>query len=328
MKKLSLIIVLGASLLIGCERKLPYDLKGITKGVAISFTKTPFSTMRITPSSAAGDYSIDLTIPRLQGDYSFMSEARVMCLYTPAAGGDPQYVDVGIVVPREEFEPETAVTRVVNLPAICTLLGIPAPQLGDELAFTADVILNNGDVIPGWTSFTGYTNTTFTRWSMRDGTGFQYRANYQALPDFVRADFINDNVDVNIDGAATSTGSISEYDVPPTDDIIPYGFVAGDFEGLRFDMNEDPVYLEAAIDNLLFWVNTNDLSLLIPPGQQVVDYLDWGGNYVGSLHVDGGSGGVNTLTNTITLSPYFYLQSVVTGGRLEIGTITFVITYP
>lgn len=325
MKRISLIIILGVSLLWGCDRNLPYDDKGVTKGVAISISKVPDTNTLLNEDPDFGTYAVNLTIPRLQGDFSFMNEARLMCLYTPGETSVSirQYVEVATVA-QSEFTAETPHMITIDMPALCAQLGIPAPVVNDNMSFTVDVTLDNGTLLPGWTDLAGFTHTKFTGWFLRDGSAFQYMVSYTVFPPYDPAIFQGNGIPHTTQGYPSSSNVTYLADPPPAD-LIPAGFTADDYEGLHIVIAADGYY--GARLEFDMWVNTKDYSLLIPD-QQVNDDLaaDWGLGEEGVVNFTNSSGDVNTSTRTITFSSSVVFVYDV--GTPDTYPGTFVLTFP
>lgn len=324
MKKISLIIILGVSFLFGCERKLPYDRDGIIKGVVLDIRKTPFSTYLLNENSTDGTYSVDLAMPRLQGDFSFMREALVMCLYVPASNPDAvQYVEAAGPIAASEFEYETALSVPIDFPALCARLGIAAPALSDQMIFTTDVTLNNGTLLPGWTSQTGYTNSTFSRWRMEDGSSLQYNIGYGAYSPFDPLVFQGAGIPVATTGYGSTddgrAGVVIMTDSPDAS-LIPYGFTADDFHCRHIVIDDGWFGVEL---DITLWLNEADYTLLVPD-QTVHPGIDYDlGVGVQPLLFSNGRGTIDTTNRTITI--------IANVTYVNYGTwvgIAFVLTFP
>ena len=63
---------------------------------------------------------------------------------------------------------------------LCHAFGIASPSIGDKMQFTANIIHNDGTVVPGWTSTMGFNYRNPTFMVMPDGSSFSYCATFTA----------------------------------------------------------------------------------------------------------------------------------------------------
>ena len=293
MKFTKILMIMGIALtLFSCEQKLPYPLDETIHGVVIDISKTPKTDMTLSAGVTTDKISLTLIIPEQQGDYSMLKEAEVMCIYEPASGA------------RKSVIVKTGITSFpaivsVDMPALCSALGITSPTIGDRMTFVPNVILKSGLTIPGWNPATGmYNNTAFTGWQVKVGVNtraYQYRTRYTAYAPFYQEHYqgiitcIEDG-----DSYPVRVTPLSATDLP---EDMPVGATASDLYGMLVE----GIWDDGGV--LKIWVNKLDFSLIIP--DQIVikawSYLSYG-KYDMIFHPIEGSFDINTLTNVISFT--------------------------
>jgi hypothetical protein len=274
----------------GCSQKLPYDLEGVEKTVAINIHK-PLGAGAAMSTDKSDVFQIILDIPRQQGDYSMLKEAQLMAIYTSASGSKR----AGNVI---EGIKEFPCTLEVSLSDVCEKMNIETLAVGDRFEFTPSHTLKSGLQVDGWSQIGGFNNKYFSGWIMEDGSSFSNRISYTAFAPFVKANFIGDAV---IDDGYDTVVSVEEIDELPEAKFIPVGVTADKLIGLK--MTGDIWF---GGDVIKMWINTNDYTLIIPD-QIVVSGWEYPGMGVFDAEIDSAYGEVDTLNSKLifTFYPFF-----------------------
>lgn len=301
-------------LMASCSKgELPYDLEGTEHGVVINIKKAMNSSLTLS-TDLSGDYKMELSIPKQQGDICMLKEAQLMAVYTPSDGGAKKsvYVVEGIT--------EFPYTATVDLKDVCQKLGISGINVGDRLDFTPCTTLTSGTQVDGWQRFEmndgtvkeEFNNKAFTGWVMEDGSSFSYRQSYKAFAPFVKDKFKGTAKAVY--GEDTWTVSVTQIAEMPDSKWIPAGVSESDLVGLLIEgtvwYNDD--------DKVKIWINTTDFTLVVPD-QTINESFTFQtyGTYPGNIEKCQGE--VDTQKNTISL----YLVSRWGPYSLGDGTTLF-----
>lgn len=245
--------------IVGCDKQeLPYDLEGVTHSIAVSVSKQVGSDLLLSAGSTEGKYALELALPANQGEYqSFFKEAQILCVFTEK--GKP----TRSVVVKEGITSLPA-TVDLNLADVCVKLGIEAPQLGDKMEFTVNVVHKDGTVVPGWTELMGYNNRNVTYLQMEDGSKYNYCATYAAYAPLDLTKFVERTVtftesvgspyQASYDAAVSILAEIPE-------DVIMAGFTKDDYIGMKltFDWYGYGQNVEYCI-----YINKKDYSVSAP----------------------------------------------------------------
>ena len=275
----------------GCAQKLPYDLEGVQKTVAINIHK-PLGSGAAMSTDMSDVFEIMLDIPKQQGDYSMMKEAQLMAVYTPTSGPKLScYVAEGI----KKFP----CTLKISSADVCAKLGVKTLSVGDRIEFTPSHTLKNGTQVEGWTALTGYNNTYFSGWVMEDGSKFSNRIAYSAFAPFQKDKFQGEHNFISLYSGAEDVVTVTQIDEAPPADYIPVGVSADKLLGLTI---EGYIWYSPT-DKFKVWINTLDYTLIIPD-QTICESFTFGnyGTFPGQVAYCEGE--VNTLNNTLTF--YFY----------------------
>lgn len=293
--------------LFACDKQdLPYEMP--SEGVAIDIVKASGTDEMLPDGDNTGDYAVVLTIPKQQGDYSFMEKAQLLCVFTPY-GGKARSV---VVEDNITTFPHTA---NFTLSDVSSKLGITAPTLGDKMEFVPNVVLENGTVIPGWSEYQGFNNTIFNVWEMEGGRAFSNKVSYTSAKAFVLEQFVG--AAVCAENGSPYASSVAALDEAPSP--LPAGVAAEDLQGLLISPIWEPDYPEFM---LKVWVNKKNLELYIPNQMIMTDYYNYGGS-LWDLWFINSTGVLNTLDLNLSFSSRVGLGPTANPG---FGVINYVIT--
>lgn len=285
------ILLMLAAVFIGCEQKLPYDLDGVEKSVAINIAK-PLGSGAAMSTDMTDEFDIVLSIPSQQGDWSMLDEAQLMAIYTPAKGlKTAKHVVEGI----KDFP----CTLKVSLADVCQKMGIEELSVGDRIEFTPCHTLKSGTQVDGWSELTGFNNTYFSGWVMEDGSKFSNRVSYSAFAPFQKEKFQGTQAFVSLYYENSDVVEVTQIDEAPPAEYIPVGVSADKLVGLSIS---GFIWFDPS-DTFKMWINTLDFTLIIPDQTVCESYTyDDYGTYPGEVAYCEGE--VNTLENSLTF--YFY----------------------
>ena len=142
-----------------CDKELPYPIDQVKRGVLIDVVRVPGTDGVLTEGVTAGNYKVKLTIPENQGDYSFMKNAQLLAVFQDVNGKKTSKVVIDNIT---QFPQDVT----IDMADVYSKFGLTEPALGEVLNFTANVILNDGSIIPGWTEITGFNNVPFAGWQV------------------------------------------------------------------------------------------------------------------------------------------------------------------
>jgi hypothetical protein len=238
-----------------------------------------------------GNYKIKIQIPENQGDYSFMKCAQLLAVLQDTNGKMISKVAIDNIT---QFPQEIN----LNIADIYSKFGQAAPSLGQVLYLTANAVLNDGSVIPGWTEYTGFNNVMFSGWQV-DGRGYSSNARYA-----VACSFDKDPVSGTFVGTFTCNESVTSLGsdsyavklthnpgLPPT---IPAGVTAENLYGIDISPISPNIW-EPANNKITIWINSEDLTMIIPA-------QDSGDKYNGAPIVWGSFSNLSLSTCTRTIS--------------------------
>lgn len=177
MKKIYLPALVAAAALYAaasCRKELPYPIDEVKRGVLIDVSPAPGAADVILHGQTAGSCKVKLTIPEHQGDYSMLRHAQLLAVLIDTLGAAAAHVVADGVA---DFPAEID----VSIAETYGKLGRATPVQGETLCFTANVVLKNGDLIPGWSEHTGFNNQAFGGWKT-DGRAYSYCARYPVAP--------------------------------------------------------------------------------------------------------------------------------------------------
>lgn len=305
-----------------CEQELPYDLDGVTQSFAVSINKAVGSDLLLSAGSTEGDYKLVLEVPANQGDYKgFFKEAQILCVFT-AKGEAPTSAVVA------EGVTSFPATVTLSLVEVCKELGIEAPQLGDKMEFTTNIVHKDGTVVPGWTEVMGFNNRNVTYLQMEDGSKYNYCATYAAYAPLDLTKYV--------DGTVTfteSVGSPGEYtysasmivlpEIP--EEVVMAGFTKEDYLGLKLTF--DWYGMEQNVDYCIY-LNKKDYSVSAPnqtvhPDYYIEGYSEVYGN--GKLIFKAFNGALDTETNLLKYTATADWQ--VSAGTLSFGADNYMIQF-
>jgi hypothetical protein len=245
----------------GCDKDLPYPIDEVTRGVVIDIVRIAGTDGLLSEGMTSGNYKVKLTIPEQQGDYSFMSHAQLLAILEASDGTYTAKVAVDNI---NEFPKEIS----IDMADVYSKLGKTVPALGQTLYFTVNVVLKNGSVIPGWTKEIGFNNKAFAGW-MIDGRAYSYNVRYAvACPldeDPTSGTFIGTFTcdETTPYGNDSYSVTLSHNPNLPAAADIPGGVTAANLYGVKISPISPNIWVPA-IDEITVWINTEDLSLVIP----------------------------------------------------------------
>ncbi|MDR2691192.1 MAG: hypothetical protein LBB73_02685 [Dysgonamonadaceae bacterium] len=165
----------------GCEKELPYPVDEVKRGVLIDIVRVAGTDGILSEGLTSGNYKVKLCIPENQGDYSFMKSAQLLAVLQNADG---TYASQVVTDNITEFPKEVP----INMADVYGKLGLTAPALGQILYFTANAVLNDGSVIPGWTEVAGFNNKAFSGWFV-EGRAYSSNVRYSVACPLILDDF-------------------------------------------------------------------------------------------------------------------------------------------
>jgi len=244
-----------------CDKELPYPINDVKRGVVIDVSRIPGTNGVLSEGVTAGNYKIKLLIPEYQGDYSFMKNAQLLAILTGVDGKMSSRVAIDNIT---TFPMEID----LNIADVYSKFGLIAPALGQVLQFTANVVLNDGSVIPGWTEHTGFNNNAFNGWQI-DGRNFSSNVRYAvACPldrDPVTGTFMGTFTCNESSPYGTDSYEVTITHNPNLPDAkdIPAGVSAANLYGLNITPVSPNIW-ESAKQDINVWINTENLTLVIP----------------------------------------------------------------
>ena len=308
MKTTKILLALAIpAILVSCSKdpELPYELEETIHTFAVSASKSTAHDLLLNAGSTDGDFYVKLDVPQYMGDYSsYLKEAQLLCVYTPVAGG------VSSAIAAEGIT--TFPTEVkIDMPALCSKLGIASPKIGDKMQFTTNLIHKDGTVIPGWTPTMGFNYRAPSFFTMADGSDYSYCATFQAAAPLQTAKYVGGNNVLFTESLASdyeasypaAVTRLASKDIPAN--VVGAGFTADDYIGLKlvFDW-----YGLGCDVEFYIYINAKDYSVTIP--NQVVYKTDasfyynvaYGYGEKGEIRFYNASGELDTQTNILTFS--------------------------
>ena len=279
MKKIFITIFTFSLLFVtySCDRDLPYPIDQVKRGVLIDVSRVAGTEGVLYDGITTGNYKIKLTIPREQGDYSFMKNAQLLAVLQDVDGKMTSKVVMDNIT---QFPQEIN----LNIADVYNQFGQSMPSVGQTLFFTANVILNDGLVIPGWTEVTGFNNVMFAGWII-EGRAFSNNVRYSVVCGLDLDAFVGTCV-VTLDEWWEDT----PYEVEVTRISEDELSVEGMFDGYA----ENPMIIK---------VNTADYTVSIP--RQILapnSGMDWWGNPgYGNFNLEG-TGIINACETSISFT--------------------------
>lgn len=311
------------------EPELPYDLQGTLHSFAVSVTKSTQHDLLLNAGSTDGEFYVNLTVPENMGDYSsYFKEAQVLCVYTAVNG------DVSSAIAVEGVTELPAQTRI-DMASLCGKLGIASPSIGDKMQFTANIVHNDGTVVPGWSPAMGFNYRAPSFFTMADGSDFSYCATFTAAAPLQTAYYAGGNTvvwtgyDDYIEDDASQNVTVTAMTEIPADVIKP-GFAAEDYIGLTIGFDFLGLGVPA---NYNIFINKKDYSVSAPTQTVAEAYEGWIYYFYGEagpLKFESFSGELDTQTNVLSFSAIvrWYIQGgQYDGYSLGWGTVPFEIDF-
>ena len=301
MKKIFLAFTMLSLLFLSqsCDKELPYPIDEVKRGVVIDIVRVAGTDGLLSEGLTTGNYKIKITMPEQQGDYSFMSHAQLLAVLELADGTYTTQVAVDNIT---EFPKEIT----INMADVYSKLGKGTPSLGQTLYFTMNAVLKDGSVVPGWTKEMGFNNKAFSGWLI-DGRTYSYNVRYAvACPldkNPTTGTFIGTFVcdEVTPYGNDSYNVTLSHNPSLPAAADIPKGVTPANLYGVKISPISPNIWVPS-IDNITIWINTEDLSLVIPDQDTGDDYS----NGADILWYNFRNASVSTCNSTLqfTMNPY------------------------
>lgn len=274
-----------------CDKDLPYPIDEVTRGVVIDLVRVTGTDGVLSDGLTTGNYKVKLAIPEQQGDYSFMSHAQLLAVLQAPNG---TYTSKVVVDNITEFPKEIQ----IDVADVYSKLGLSAPSLGEILYITANVVLNNGTVIPGWTKEIGFNNKALAGW-MIDGRAYSYNVRYAVACPLVLDDF-----------TGTCTVTLDEWWGE-----TPYNVTVTKISDTELSVSG--MCNGACSNNLVLKVDPTDHSVSIAKQVLEPNSGDWWGNSAYNNFSLAGSGTINSCETSIS----FTATATVDAGSF--GSVSF-----
>jgi hypothetical protein len=313
MKKIFLAFLTLSLLLIAqsCEKELPYPIDDVKRGVVIDIVRVPGTDGLLSDGLTSGDYKVKLMIPENQGDYSFMKHAQLLAVLEDAEGKTKSSVVVDNIT---EFPKEIQ----INIADVYTKLGLTAPSLGETLYFTTNAVLEDGSAVSGWSEQIGFNNKAFAGWQV-EGRAYSYNVRYAVACGWDQDPNTGSFIGQFTMEETTPYGNDSypvtlsfNPNLPDAADI-PTGVTPESLYGIDITPISPNIWVPS-YDVVTIWINTEDLSLVIP-NQDTGDKYSTGDAI---LWYNFRNTALNTCTLTIEFTTNPYIPGV--GGW---GAFTF-----
>jgi len=260
-----------------CDKKLPFPIDEVKRGVLIDVSRVSNTDGVLYDGITTGNYKIALTIPENQGDYSNMKNAQLLAVLQDVDGKTTSKV---VLDDLTQFPQEIN----LNISDIYSKFGQSVPIVGQVLYLTANVVMKDGSVIPGWTEYTGFNNVAFGGW-MIDGRGYSSNVRYAVVCALVLDDFVG-----------TCTVTLDDWwgDTPYPVEVTKISDTQLSIDGMFDGYAEKPMIIN---------VNPVDYSIAIP--KQILapnSGMDWWGNPGYSNFSLEGSGTIDACGLSISFS--------------------------
>lgn len=178
--KIIFIIVSLGLLSTGCDRELPYPIDDVKHSVVVDIYPLSGTDKVLSAGVVEGNYKVQLSIPSQQGDYSMLDKVQLLAVFQDNEGNAAKVLEDDI----REFPLDID----VDIESIYKEFGKVAPDFGEILYLTTNVVLKEGAIIPGWTEYTGFNNKAFTGWVV-NGRSYSYHVRYPVVCSLELADF-------------------------------------------------------------------------------------------------------------------------------------------
>ena len=284
-----------------CNKDMPFPIDQVKRGVAIDITRIPGTDGALADGVTSGDYKLRLLIPTYQGDYSMMSHAQLLAVLTSGGNTTSQVAIDNITT--------FPIDLTLNIADVYSKFGKTAPSLGEILNFTVNIVLKDGTVIPGWNSVTKtYNNTVLVAEWQVDGRPFSNRVQYSVICPYSLNPLTGTFVGT-FNCRETYSTSVDNYTVTLTyHSGLPATIPAGVDPAKLFGVKMEPIspnIWEPTNEYIYIWINTEDMTLIIPQ-QSTGDFMAaYGGREVFWMNFRNMS--VSTCTNTISFTTDVYM---------------------
>lgn len=292
MKKIYLTFITLSLLFVmqGCDKELPYPIDDVTRGVVIDIVRTEGTDGVLYRDQTDGNYKVTLTIPEQQGDYSFMKKAQLLAvlervLPDPTVENPERTKTVTeskvVVDDITEFPKDVS----INVADVYSKFGLSAPEIGETLYFTTNVVLNNDDyTVLGWSELQGFNNKAFTGWRV-GSRAYSYNVRYSVVCELVLEAFVG-----------TCTVTLDEW----------WGETPYEVEVTKvsdYQLSIAGLYNGEATNPLVITVNPVDYSISFDK-QILAPNSDswWGNSAYNNFALGNGTGTVNACDTKITFS--------------------------
>jgi hypothetical protein len=271
---------------VSCDSNLPFPTDEIKRGVVIDIVRTDGTDGVLYRDETDGNYSVTLTIPEQQGDYSFMSHAQLLGVFTAVDGTTTSKVIKDNIT--------TFPANVdLDIAEIYALFGLDAPSLGETLNITTNAVLKDGYVVQGWSESAGYNNRAFVGWRL-GSRAYSYNVRYSVVCALDIDSFVGTNTVILDDWWGETpyqveVTKVGDYELS----------IAGLFNGEATNplvIKIDPVDYSISFDRQIlapnsgsWWENPAYNNFAFGNGDGVVDACETGLYFSATGHVDAGN---------------------------------------
>jgi len=288
-----------------CQKDLPFPLDQVKKGVLIDVVRVAGTDGILSDGETTGNYKIKLTIPSEQGDYSSMKNAQLLAVLKNTDG---TYSSKVVLDNLTEF-PQVIQLDIAN---IYSQFGLEAPELGQILFLTTNIVMNDGSVIPGWTSLTSFNNNDFAGWLV-DGRTYSSNVAYAVACPLVLDDFVG-TFYVTLDewwGEEPYPVEITKISDTQLSIANLFNSIADDFED---EVNPLVITIDPTDHSISF-----TRQILVPNSAE----LWWGNTTYTNFALTSGKGTINSCDLSISFSATATVD--LPSGTGSFGTVSFVI---
>lgn len=272
-----LAIALVALFASSCSNDLPYPLDDVKHGVVIDVVRSSNTDGILSAGVTTGNYKLKLSIPKQQGDYSFMDHAQLVCVFKTATG------ELSSKVLQDNIK--SFPTEIdLNIADIYKQFGFTSPSLNESLTFTTNIVLKDGSVVYGWNKYTGYNNSAFAGWIV-DNRAYSSKVSYPVACPLVIDDFVG--TATIVDAFWEETYDVELYKISDTK-LGMKGLFKGSVDlTIEIDPSVHTVVIPKTVIFPTFYGNTN----LTVQGSGTIDSCNGMISFSGPATVDQGSYG-------------------------------------
>ncbi|MDD3909459.1 MAG: hypothetical protein PHN86_05835 [Proteiniphilum sp.] len=284
---------------LSCNNKeLPFPIDDVKRGVVIDIVRTDGTDGVLYRDQTDGNYKVTLSIPKQQGDYSFMKHAQLVAVLErvipdPTTENPEKTKTVKDVKVVEDNITSFPTDVTLNIADIYSKFGLETPGLGETLYFTTNAVLNDGYVVTGWTEQMGFNNRAFTGWRV-GSRAYSYNVRYSVVCELILDAFVG-----------TCTVTVDEWwgDTPYEVEVTKIGdyqlSIAGLYNGAATNplvITVNPVDYSISFDKQVlapnsgaWWGNPSYNNFALGNGTGIVDACNTKLKFSGSASVNAGN---------------------------------------